>query len=132
MGFVLVSVGGIVVGIVLTFGFNFVNRILSRHGFDEPTTQITLMTLLPFAAYLLAEHMELSGILAAVSAGLSLNQSRVFGAAQTATRLRGSAVWEMITFVFNGLVFCFWACNCPILPSRAFTWPTRQGTAHGP
>ncbi|WP_180539442.1 Na+/H+ antiporter [Acetobacter okinawensis] len=127
LGFVLVSVGGIVVGIVLTFGFNFVNRILSRHGFDEPTTQITLMTLLPFAAYLLAEHMELSGILAAVSAGLSLNQSRVFGAAQTATRLRGSAVWEMITFVFNGLVFLLLGLQLPDIAKQGIYMANKAG-----
>lgn len=127
LGFVLVSVGGIIVGIALTFGFNFVNRILSRHGFDEPTTQITLMTLLPFAAYLLAEHMDLSGILAAVSAGLSLNQSRVFGAAQTATRLRGSAVWEMITFIFNGLVFLLLGLQLPDIAKQGIYMANKAG-----
>ncbi len=126
-GFILVSVGGILVGIVLTFGFNFANRILSRHGFDEPTTQITLMTLLPFAAYLLAEHMDLSGILAAVSAGLSLNQSRVFGSAQTATRLRGSAVWEMITFVFNGLVFLLLGLQLPDIARQGISIANKAG-----
>ncbi|MFT8417218.1 MAG: Na+/H+ antiporter [Acetobacter sp.] len=127
LGFVLVAVGGILVGIALTFAFNFVNRILSRHGFDEPTTQITLMTLLPFAAYLLAEHMDLSGILAAVSAGLSLNQSRVFGAAQTATRLRGSAVWEMITFVFNGLVFLLLGLQLPDIAKQGIGLANKAG-----
>lgn len=127
LGFVLVAVGGILVGMALTFAFNFVNRILSRHGFDEPTTQITLMTLLPFAAYLLAEHMDLSGILAAVSAGLSLNQSRVFGAAQTATRLRGSAVWEMITFVFNGLVFLLLGLQLPDIAKQGIDLANKAG-----
>lgn len=126
-GFVLVALGGIFIGILLTFGFNFANRILSRHGFDEPTTQITLMTLLPFAAYLLAEHLELSGILAAVSAGLSLNQSRVFGVAQTATRLRGSAVWEMITFVFNGLVFLLLGLQLPDIAVQGISIANKAG-----
>lgn len=127
LGFLLVAVGGIFIGIALTFGFNFINRILSRHGFDEPTTQITLMTLLPFAAYLLAEHLEASGILAAVSAGLSLNQSRVFGAAQTATRLRGSAVWEMITFIFNGLVFLLLGLQLPDIATQGIRIANRAG-----
>lgn len=127
LGFVLVAVGGILIGMVLTFGFNFINRILSRHGFDEPTTQITLMTLLPFAAYLLAEHLEASGILAAVSAGLSLNQSRVFGSAQTATRLRGSAVWEMITFVFNGLVFLLLGLQLPDIAAQGISTANQAG-----
>ncbi|WP_338333552.1 Na+/H+ antiporter [Acetobacter sp. LMG 32666] len=127
LGFLLVALGGIFIGIALTFGFNIINRILSRHGFDEPTTQITLMTLLPFAAYLLAEHLEASGILAAVSAGLSLNQSRVFGAAQTATRLRGSAVWEMITFIFNGLVFLLLGLQLPDIATQGIRIANRAG-----
>ena len=112
-GFVVVALSGVFIGILLAILFNFANRIVSRHGFNEPTTQITLMTLLPFAAYLLAEHLHVSGILASVGAGLSLNQSRVFGSAQTATRLRGSAVWEMITFLFNGLVFLLLGLQLP-------------------
>lgn len=127
LGFVMVSIGGILVGTGLTFSFNFVNRILSRHGFDEPTTQITLMTLLPFSAYLLAEYLEVSGILAAVSAGLSLNQSRVFGSAQTATRLRGSAVWEMITFVFNGLVFLLLGLQLPDIAEQGVSIANQAG-----
>lgn len=126
-GFVLVAAGGVFIGIALTFGFNFINRILSRHGFDEPTTQITLMTLLPFAAYLIAEHLDMSGILAAVSAGLSLNQSRVFGSAQTATRLRGSAVWEMITFIFNGLVFLLLGLQLPDIATQGIATANRAG-----
>ncbi|VEA07390.1 Na+/H+ antiporter [Salmonella enterica subsp. salamae] len=42
---------------------------LSRWGGDEPATQIVLLFLLPFASYLIAEHIGVSGILAAVAAG---------------------------------------------------------------
>lgn len=111
--FALVALGGLAVGVVLTMGFNLVNSQLQRIGFDDPATQCTLVVLLPFAAYLGAEHLGVSGILAAVSAGLYANQSRIFGRAQTLTRLRATSVWAMVTFVFNGMVFLLLGLQLP-------------------
>lgn len=52
-------------------------RFLSRWGGDEPATQIVLLFLLPFASYLIAEHIGVSGILAAVAAGMTITRSGV-------------------------------------------------------
>ena len=43
---------------------------------DDPASHVTLLVLLPFAAYLLAEHLGVSGILAAVAAGWKLGGGR--------------------------------------------------------
>ena len=69
--FLIVALGGLAVGVVLTIGFNLVNSRLQRIGFDDPATQSTLVVLLPFAAYLAAEHLGASGILAAVAAAVA-------------------------------------------------------------
>lgn len=50
---------------------------MSRWGGDEPATQIVLLFLLPFASYLIAEHIGVSGILAAVAAGMTITRSGV-------------------------------------------------------
>jgi monovalent cation/hydrogen antiporter len=47
------------------------DRFLICPGFDDPPTQIMLLALLPFAVYLVANQFDLSGILAAVSVGVT-------------------------------------------------------------
>ncbi len=52
---------------------------------DEPATQIVLLFLLPFASYLIAEHIGVSGILAAVAAGMTITRSGVMRRAPPAS-----------------------------------------------
>ncbi len=63
------AIGGILAGFVVSWLYGRSLRFLSRWGGDEPATQIVLLFLLPFASYLIAEHIGVSGILAAVAAG---------------------------------------------------------------
>lgn len=77
----------------------------SAAGADEPATQIVLLFLLPFASYLIAEHIGVSGILAAVAAGMTITRSGVMRTAPLAMRLRANSTWAMLEFVFNGMVF---------------------------
>ena len=66
--FFKVAIGGILAGFVVSWLYGRSLRFLSRWGGDEPATQIVLLFLLPFASYLIAEHIGVSGILAAVAA----------------------------------------------------------------
>ncbi len=50
---------------------------MSRWSGNDPATQIVFLLLLPFASYLIAEHVGISGILAAVGAGMTIIQSGV-------------------------------------------------------
>jgi monovalent cation/hydrogen antiporter len=62
--------------------------------------------LTPFATYLLAETLNLSGVLAVVAAGLYLSrQSARFFSSNT--RLQAYAVWEVLVFLLNGFLFLF-------------------------
>ena len=63
--FMKVAIGGILAGFVVSWLYGRSLRFLSRWGGDEPATQIVLLFLLPFASYLIAEHIGVSGILAA-------------------------------------------------------------------
>jgi CPA1 family monovalent cation:H+ antiporter len=66
--------------------------------------EIALTLLTPFAAYLPAEQLGLSGVLATVAAGLYVGWRAPY-ITGSETRLSGRAVWQMVDFVLNGLVF---------------------------
>ncbi|GKX57228.1 Na+/H+ antiporter [Leminorella grimontii] len=117
--FLIVSLGGIASGVVVTWLYSKSLRLFSRWSGDEPATQIVLMLLLPFAAYLVAEHFHMSGILAAVAAGMTIGQSGVIRNAPLTMRLRANSVWSMLEFVFNGLVFIMLGLQLPDILSAS-------------
>jgi CPA1 family monovalent cation:H+ antiporter len=75
-----------------------------RRRLHDPPVEITVSLLTPFAAYLPAEWLGVSGVLATVTTGLCIGwwAPRIM---EADTRVRGRAVWEMVVFVLNGLVF---------------------------
>jgi Na+/H+ antiporter len=97
--FVIITVGGVVIGLAVAWLIAYIRTRLS----DTPV-EITLSLLTPYAAYLPAELIGVSGILAAVTAGLYLGRraSRIMG---SDARLTGRAVWDMLVFLLNGIVF---------------------------
>src|SRR5262245_20030129 len=97
--FVVVAAGGIIIGLAVGWFIAYLREHLS----DVPV-EITLSLSTPYAAYLPAELVGVSGVLAAVTAGLFLGRraSRIMG---SDVRLAGRAVWEMLVFLLNGIVF---------------------------
>ncbi len=97
--FLFVSIGGALLGLVLAFP---VAKLHTR--INDTPSQITLMVATPFATYLLAEALGVSGVLATVTAGLYLGrQSAIFFSANT--RLQADSFWNVVVFLFNGLIF---------------------------
>jgi CPA1 family monovalent cation:H+ antiporter len=97
--FVWVAAGGIAFGLLIGFAMRWVQRHL-----DDPPVQITISLLTPFAAYLPAERLHASGILATVAARIYLGwHSPLVISART--RLQLYAFWEMVVFLLNGFVF---------------------------
>jgi CPA1 family monovalent cation:H+ antiporter len=97
--FVLLAVGGVVVGLTVAASWIFVLRRLT----DE-TLLVALATLLCWAAYLAGEALHVSGVIATVTAGI------VFGWMQhivlaARVRLQGSAFWRTLVFALEALVF---------------------------
>jgi Na+/H+ antiporter len=97
--FVFVSVGGIAVGFVV----GWLSRFIWRWP-NDTYVEIILSFAPAFAAYILAEALHVSGVLAVVTAGLFVARSspRLF---TPDMRLRGTAVWETVGFLLNGLAF---------------------------
>lgn len=111
--FVKVAVGGLLAGAVICWLYGRSLRLLSRWSGDDPATQTVLLLLLPFASYLIAEHIGFSGILAAVAAGMTITRSGIIRQAPLAMRLRANSVWQMLEFVFNGMVFLMLGLQLP-------------------
>jgi CPA1 family monovalent cation:H+ antiporter len=97
--FVIVALGGTALGLLI----GFIARWMHRH-LDDPPVQITISLLTPLAAYLLAERLHVSGILAVVTAGIYLGWHGPI-ILSSRFRLQAYAVWEMVVFVLNGFVF---------------------------
>ncbi|MFN8634963.1 MAG: Na+/H+ antiporter [Chloroflexota bacterium] len=123
--FVVVGGGGVLVGVLVGKGIALVRRHLS----DAPV-EILVSLLTPFAAYLTAEQLGASGVLATVTTGLCLGwwAPRIM---DPDVRLRGRAVWEMVSFTLNGLVFLLIGLQLStILPSLiGRPWLTTIGLA---
>ena len=110
--FVLVAVGGLLIGMALSYLLGRMRAWMIARGWEEPAPHVLLMLLLPFAAYVAAEHLGLSGILSAVAAGMM--QSRLdLLPRQTTTRLLNRGVWAMLEFTFNGLIFLLLGLQLP-------------------
>ena len=97
--FLYVGAGGIVVGLAV----GWLLGELRRHIHD-PEVENTISLLTGYAAYLPAEHLGVSGILAVVATGLYLGRvgPRVVAAD---TRVQSSGMWDVVVFVLEGLIF---------------------------
>lgn len=112
--FLLIAIGGLSIGVAVTWLFSRVRRRLERWSGDmDPSSQVALLLLLPFAAYLLAERAHVSGILAAVAAGMTMNYTDILRGNQAIARMQNHSVWNMVEFVFNGIIFLLLGLQLP-------------------
>jgi CPA1 family monovalent cation:H+ antiporter len=103
--FLEVAAGGFITGIVIALGASAIYHWLVRWIGDEPGTPILISILIPFAAYLAAEHLGLSGIFAAVAAGISIHYAHLIGRESAIIRMRRTAIWDMLQVALNGIIF---------------------------
>src|SRR5262249_42248619 len=75
-----------------------------RRVLDDPPVEITLSLLTPFAAYLSAEWIDASGVLATAAAGLYFGR-RSPAEVEADVRMLSLSFWRMLEFLLNGLGF---------------------------
>ena len=105
--FLATGVGGLIVGLVAG---RVIREIRAR--IDDPPTEITISILSGYAAYLPAEHLGASGVIAAVATGLYMG----WHTPQLTTpllRLQGVAIWEILTFLLNAILFLLVGLQLP-------------------
>jgi len=111
---VVISVGGVVVGLLFThLKVRFV-RWLRSLGMENVTLHILIEILTPFLVYILAEYCKVSGILAVVASGIMHSFDREKINPET-VRLNtaSTSVWSTLVFVLNGLVFILLGTQLP-------------------
>ncbi|MBK6430295.1 Na+/H+ antiporter [Candidatus Amarolinea dominans] len=97
--FLRVSAGGVVVGLALGW---IAAQIIAR--VDDYLIETTLTTVLAFGAYLVAERLHFSGVLAVVVAGLVNGNIGPQGMSPT-TRIVLFNFWEYVAFLANSFIF---------------------------
>lgn len=110
--FLITSIGGIFLGLVIGWlAEQFHRRI------DDAPIEITFSLMTPFVAYLVAERLQVSGVLTVVTAGVYLGW-RAPEILSFQTRLRGGPVWDMVEFLLNGFVFILIGLQLPAILHR--------------
>ncbi|HWD93675.1 MAG TPA: Na+/H+ antiporter [Verrucomicrobiae bacterium] len=105
--FFVVCIGGFLVGLAVGRLAEWFHKRVQ----DAPI-EITVSLLTPFAAYLTADRLGVSGVLAVVTAGLYLGW-RLPEITDFKTRLDARPVWDMVEFVLNGFVFILIGLQLP-------------------
>ena len=102
--FLWIALGGIIVGLAISYNVQWLKRVLTGNGIEDPTIQTSISLITPYFAYMAGEALSVSGILAVVTAGLL---SGTYDARDLSGSLRiyASNVWYMLTFVLEGFVF---------------------------
>jgi Na+/H+ antiporter len=97
--FVLAGVGGVAIGLVVGWVSAEVRRRL-----EDPPVEITVSLFTGYAAFLPADELGLSGVLAAVTAGIYVGW-KAPTIASPDVRLQGFAFWEILSFLLNAGLF---------------------------
>ncbi|MET7380082.1 Na+/H+ antiporter [Streptomyces sp. NPDC005526] len=96
---VLSAVVAVAVGLALGWGTNRLMDLL-----EDPTLQIGLTLLVPYASYVLAEELHGSGVLAVLTTALFLAEYATH-ADDVMTRLTGHTVWNVVDTLVTGVAF---------------------------
>jgi Na+/H+ antiporter len=109
ISFVVVSVGGVVIGLIAGW---VIVMVLGR--VDDPPVEVLLSLLAPFGCWLPAEALGVSGVLSVVTAGIVVGRQapRIMS---SDTRVLGSGVWQMVVFTLTGVVFILIGLQLPTI-----------------
>ncbi len=106
---VYLCLAAVVVGLVIGF---IVHHVQER--INDAPVEITISLVTPYLAYLAAENLQCSGVLATLACGLYLGR-RSSGFYSLHARIEASAVWRTLDFVLNGLVFLVLGLQLPYI-----------------
>jgi len=120
--FILVGLGGIVVGLLLTLLKYFFLRWIRSLGMENIIMHVLFEILTPFLVYLVADMLQVSAILAIFSAGIahSFNRKK-FDPEKANLHAASDSVWKVLTFTLEGLVFVILGAQLPDILSTVQT-----------
>jgi Na+/H+ antiporter len=100
LSFVGAVAGGVAIGLAVGW---VMARV--RERLEDPPVEITLSIFTPYLAYLPADRVGASGVLAVVTAGLYIGFRSPAGLFSASTRTQANAFWEVVVFQLNALLF---------------------------
>jgi len=109
---VYLSAGGVLVGLL-------VGLVVSKleHWIDDAPIEIVVSLLSCYAVYIFAEHLHTSGVLAVIACSMLMSrESHRFMSPQV--RLQFAVVWDVLTFVLNGVVFILIGLQLPLVRAQ--------------
>ena len=106
--FVLTGLGGLAIGLIVGWLVAHVRRRL-----DDPPTEMAVSLLTAYAAYIPAEELGVSGVVAAVTVGVFLGWRAPRLVSSPSTRLQLYSVWEMLQFLLNAVLFVLVGLQLP-------------------
>ena len=110
--FALVAIGGVAIGMVLAGLFVLLHRYL-----HDPFTEVLLSLSVPYIAYVTAEYLHVSGVLAVVAAGL-LRGRYAPAMVSAEMRILARSVWNILVFMLNSLIFILIGVQLSAVVSR--------------
>ena len=105
--FVTTAAGGVAIGLAAGWVIAEV-----RKRIDDPPVEVTISLLSGYAAYVPAERAGASGVLAAVTAGVYVGW-RAPEISTARMRLTGYALWEVLIFLLNAVLFVLIGLQLP-------------------
>jgi len=117
--FAWMALAGVAIGVAVSWVVVRGKSLFANHFGDDGGSNILVSLLIPFGAYLAAEHVHASGVLAAAASGIAMTFASGGVSLGAATRIRRRAVWDMLQFTLNGVIFVLLGEQFPAFFDRA-------------
>jgi Na+/H+ antiporter len=109
LSLVLVATGGVAIGLAVGWALNALKRRV-----QEPEIEITLSLFTPYAAYIAADRIGASGVLAAVAVGV-YSGWRSTEVLLPETRVKVQAFWGALAFILDSMLFVLVGLQLPVV-----------------
>ncbi|HYZ70561.1 MAG TPA: Na+/H+ antiporter [Thermoleophilaceae bacterium] len=109
LALLLTGLGGLVIGLLVGW---LVAQV--RRRIDDPPTEMAISLTTAYAAYIPAEELGASGVIAAVTVGVYLGW-RTPRLVTPSTRLQLHSAWEMLQFLLNAVLFVLVGFQLPTI-----------------
>ena len=109
----VVSAAGAGIGVVMAYVYGRARTWLAEADGSTTVPLVLYLVLLPFGAYVVAEALHASGILAAVAAGIRMSYADPTHDDNAALRLQAGNFFSLFAYVLNGIIFLLLGLQLP-------------------
>lgn len=114
-------IGGLVLGIAIGLIANFTIQKVRDLGLENTTFHVLFEVLVPFIAFLVGEHMHVSGVINVVACGITMSfAKRNLGPSISRLNIVSTSVWRVAVFALNGIVFVLLGTQLPTALTDGF------------